>query len=438
MKSTASFKPDRIRWLAVGVGFSLAVFAASAAETNAPVAAPAALTPEQMFEGGTNAYNNWVDLSAGGFFTSGNKAQAQQSRQNSRGAFGGIEDFHFQGEVSKGTTFTTDGRALFDNHDYKLSLDLTREKLGFVRFSYREFRTWYNGDGGVYLPTDMWFPFSENALGLDRGEITFEGGLLLEKMPKLTFKYTHNFRDDEKSSTSWGPVHPDLAGNPALVRGISPSFYDINERSDLFQLEATHHIKATEFGVGLAYETGKLDDALKIDQFRGEPLEQKITSKEGTTYDLFNVHAFTETWIKKNLMLSSGFSYSDMDNDFSGSRIYGTDFDVGYVPSAQNGLGYYGLSGGSRLHEYVADLNLLVKPVAHLSIVPSVRVQKEDTDADVTWFETLTDNPAAPFSANSDRGVLDVRERLDLNYTGFTNWVLFARGELTEGDGNLN
>src|SRR3989442_1744988 len=116
MKSTASFKPDRIRWLAVGVGFSLAVFAASAAETNAPVAAPAALTPEQMFEGGTNAYNNWVDLSAGGFFTGGNKAQAQQSRQNSRGAFGGIEDFHFQGEVSKGTTFTTDGRALFDNH----------------------------------------------------------------------------------------------------------------------------------------------------------------------------------------------------------------------------------------------------------------------------------------------------------------------------------
>jgi len=251
-----------------------------------------------MFEGGTNSYNNWVDLSAGGFLAGGNKSQFQQRHQTSNGAFGGIEDFHYQDEVAKGTTFTTDGRALFDNHDYKLSLDLVKEKLGFLRFSYSEFRTWYNGDGGLYAPTDMWFPLSGDALALDRGSISFEGGLTLEKIPKVTFKYTHNFRDGDKSSTSWGYTHPDLQANPALVRGISPSFYDINEHSDTFQLGVTHHIKATDFGVGLTYETGKLDDALKIDPWRGEPIEQKITDRQGTDYDLFNVHAFTETFIK--------------------------------------------------------------------------------------------------------------------------------------------
>ena len=57
----------------------------------------------------------------------------------------------------------------------------------------------------------------------------------------------------------------------------------------------------------------------------------------------FNVHAFTETWLKKNLMLSSGFAYSDLDNNFSGSRIYGSDFDVGYVPNALSDFGYYDL-----------------------------------------------------------------------------------------------
>jgi hypothetical protein len=223
-----------------------------------------------------------------------------------------------------------------------------------------------------------------------------------------------------------------------VLRGISPSFYDIDEHRDSFQLDVTHHIKATEFGVGFSYESGKLNDSLKIDQFPGEPVDQKITNQQGTSYDLFNAHAFTETWIKKNLFLSTGFSYSDLDNTFSGSRIYGTDFDVNYVPSAQSGFGYYGLNGGSRLDEYVMDVNLMAKPWSHLTIVPSVRVQKEDTDANATGLETLADNtPATPFSGNSNGGLLDVRERLDVNYNGFTNWVLYARGELTEGNGNL-
>ena len=78
-------------------------------------------------------------------------------------------------------------------------------------------------------------------------------------------------------------------------------------------------------------------------------------------------------------MFSSGYSFSDLDNNFSGSRIYGSDFDVSYVPSAQQtGFGYYGLTGGSRLHEYVMDLNLAWKPTPHFSIVPSLRVQRED------------------------------------------------------------
>jgi hypothetical protein len=40
---------------------------------------------------------------------------------------------------------------------------------------------------------------------------------------------------------------------------------------------------------------------------------------------------------------------------------YGSDFDV----EGQNGFGYCGLDGDSRLHEYVLDLNLLVKPPPH-------------------------------------------------------------------------
>jgi len=136
-------------------------------------------------------------------------------------------------------------------------------------------------------------------------------------------------------------------------------------------------------------------------------------------------------------LLSSGYSYSDLDNTFSGSRVYGSDFDVGYVPAPQNGLGYFGLNGGSRLDEYVVDLTLMYKPMPTLSITLSLRFKQENTDANASGFETLGANAPTPFDGSSDGSLLEVRERLDLVYTRITNCVFYARGEWTEGSGQL-
>ena len=441
-------------WAAL-LGLCWPAFGLLAADTNAPQAtaaapqtnvappkatAPAPLTPEQMFEGGTNAFNNWIDLSAGGFMTGGNKAQFRQRHQTSGGAFGGIEDFHYQAELAKGTTMTTDGRAIFDNDDYKLNLSVTKEKLGYARFSYTEYRTWYNGDGGFWSPTSTYYPLTGDALSLDHKDIVFETGLTLDNVPKVAFKYEHTSREGNQSSTSWGYAQP----APGVTRGLSPSFYDINEYSDIFQLDVTHHIKATDAGVGVRYETGKLDDSLNTDQFPGQSTEQKLTDRQTTSYGLFDVHAFTETWIKKNLMLSSGFAYSDLDNDLSGSRIYGSDYGVGYVPTYLPGTGYTNLLGSSRLQEYVLDVNLFYKPSPNLTIVPSLRVQKEDADANTSAWETAGSGnsskgalPVTYSTSSGDQSNLEVRGRLDVNYKGFTNWVFYARGDWADGQDNI-
>lgn len=395
--------------------------AADESETNAP---PPVLTPEEFFEGGVEAYPNWIELSAGGFFTGGNQSEFQQRMQSPDNVFGGIEDFHYKRDLGKDVIFTMDGHAIFGAEDYSVTVDVTKWDLGYVRVSYDQYRTWSNGDGGYWPDTGAWYPHSDDALALDRGDLTFEAGLTLENVPTITFRYQHLFRDGQQGSTSWGLAQPDLN----LTRGLAPSFYDIDDSRDIFELDIEHRIKATDFGVGVRYEIGDLNSTFNTTQYPDVPvLTQPVQDREGTTYDYLNVHAFAESTLRRNLLLSSAFAFNNSDNDFSGDR--------NYVPGSS---GYTGLNGGSRMQEYLWNMNLMWTPWTNFSIVPSVRVQHEDWDADSGGTELTGGGGGAPFAANSNRRGLDVKERIDFRYTGFTNWVLYGRGEWTQGDGKLS
>lgn len=402
-----------------------------------------AITPEQWFEGGTNTYNNWLELSTGGLMTKGNANQAQRGQQLGSGAFGGIEDLHYKTDVGKKTTMTVDGRALFDNHDYNINLSLVKAGLGFVQFGFTDFRTWDSGNGG-YLPRDnQAYSLPGDAPTLDHGQITFEAGLKKDGIPKINLKYTHRYRNGDKDSTIWGPVH-----SSSGIARVYPGLYSIDEKSDKFQLDLTHYLevakKTVNYGAGVAYEWGKFDDQHKLTFWSGEPIQQKVTDKQGTSFGMLNTHVFAESWIKDNLFLSTAFSYANLDDTFTGYRAYADDFGIAYSSAYPAlGMGYYSLNGGSHKNQYVENVNLFYKPTKTISVIPSVRIKNEDWNADSTGIGTLY-NPGAgqsdtqPFKNNSGGNSIDVTEQLDLRYTGVTNWVFSTRGEWTEGQGTLN
>jgi hypothetical protein len=410
------------------VGASLLALGARA------VAADAALKPEQLYEGGTNTYNNWIEFSAGGLMTSGNKNAAAQGQRIDPGVFGGIQDLHYQTDVAKKTTFTLDGHSIFDEHDYSVALGLKRDDIGYVHLLVENFRTWDSGLGG-YVPADgKTYALPGDALSLDRGQISLEAGLTKPDLPQIVFKYRHQTRDGEKSSLLWGPAH---TGDGGTLRAY-PGILDVDETTDTFSLDVTHHYKNVNFGAGVSYEHGELDDRHKLTFWPGEPLSQKVTDSQGVTYDLLSTHAFAESWLKDNLFFSAGFLYANLDDSFTGSRIYGDDFDVAYSPLYPAlGYGYTDLAGGAHKNEYVWNLNFLSLPTKTFTITPSLRVQEDDWNATSTGVGTLgTDTQG--FNASSGRNSLDICERLDLRYTGVTNWVFNLGGQWTEGQGNLS
>jgi hypothetical protein len=436
MKKKARVKQQRAgrtmlaRRYAVGIALAFGAGFAGAAEDDTT-----------SFEGPEEAGSNWIELGGGGVFTSGNQAQAEQSRRFSDGVFGGISDLHFQKEIAKATTFSLDGRGIFAEHDYQFGFGVKKEETYFLRFNFENFRTWSNGDGGYHPSSGVYYPLSDHALALDRGEFSLEGGLTLKSSTNFRFKYSHLYRDGDKSSTIWGQTHP-LLVNPSV--GLTPTVQDIDESRHIIEFDVTQRIKKTDFGIGAIYEFGDLKNARKILQYPGEPpvlgvpQDRKITDRQNVSYDMFNVHAFSETWIKPSLFFSAGFMFADLQNDTSGNRIWGDDFDVVFAPDAGNGQGYTNLLSNARKHDYVLNLNLMSKPTKNFTITPSVRVQRQDWDASSAAFSTYGTTLFGATASGADADAIDVRERLDARYTGITNWVFSAQGEWTEGQGNLS
>ena len=161
---------------------------------------------------------------------------------------------------------------------------------------------------------------------------------------------------------------------------------------------------------------------------------------------MFNVHGFTETRFSEKVLLTLGGSFTTLDTDLSGSRIYGSSYDAVYDPLFArrqfHDEGFLELAGGAQTKQYVANLNLMVTPLDNFTIVPSLRVEKNDVtgvasliDTDVGAPPALTPLTLALFNT-ADRGFLEVTESLEARYTGLRNWSFYARGEWSETDGN--
>jgi hypothetical protein len=401
-----------------------------------PEAAPEAKTDskaEQKSDSSTTDYRNWFDVSVGGAVVNGDKAAFQQRTGLPAGPFGGVEDFHYEEDIGKKGIFKVDGRGVFDNHDYSLKFDVEHPEKGYIRGGYEEFRTYTDASGGFFPATGAWIAPFNNDLALDRGHAFFEAGLTLPNKPVVTFRFDHQFRYGQEDSTSWG----DAAIPGYGIRNIVPSFENIDETQDIFQADVKHTLGNTTFGLGLRYEIAHSDDSLNLlSTSTGTNLFG--TDREKVDTDMFNVHAFSETRFNEKILFTSGYSFTTMDTDVSGYRVYGSAFDPTFAQRLPAFDTFENLTGSSDLQQHVANLNLPLQLGESLMLVPSLRIEKEDTDSSAVYSSPAAPLSGFPYGATSAQGLLDVSERLELRYTGLTNWVFYTRGEWLEGSGNVN
>ena len=76
-------------------------------------------------------YKNWINLGMGGLIINGDAAQFKQEHRMSGDVYGGIEDMHLERSLGK-ATLSIDGRAIFDNDDYNVKVELSQPGLGYI------------------------------------------------------------------------------------------------------------------------------------------------------------------------------------------------------------------------------------------------------------------------------------------------------------------
>ena len=438
------------------------IFAATAVlagETSDGKSTTTATTEEQPEE-----YKNWIELGIGGIITSGDQAQFEQQHWlPGDQPYGRIQDLHFEGTLGKDGLFSVDGHGIWDTNDYDIEVQLTKPKLGYIKAGFTEFRSWYDGNGGFFPHNDVFFPPPFPEMHIDRGDAWVELGLRVPNWPEITIRYSHEFRNGQKDSTTWGDTT--LTGLPVNpTRKIVPSFRDIDETRDIVSFEASKTIGNTDFLLGMRYEHNENDDSLNMERNAGSvgvvPGGQRfVTQHQKDDVDLFSGHGITETRFSDSLWFTAGYSYTTLQNDLSGTRIFGTSFDSAFgkpVPTlGQRDHAFIDLAGTAQVKENLFNANLFWMPLDSLTVLTGFRYTHENLDTDSTFLaeEPVPNTP--PFSPTNPEGGFHYgppelgfggrsanydlfAERLELRYTGIKDWLFYAEGQWEEEYGHVN
>lgn len=401
--------------------------------------------------------NNVIGLTVGGADVDGDDAAMMRRTRTNGDFYGGIDTFQFSTELNDSTTLTLDGHALYGLEDYEFNLNLEKTGLGFIKAGFKQFRTWYDASPGYLAGANM---AASNAAGLfddersiDRGEIYFETGLRMEDVPEVTFSYRHLYRNGDKDSTCWGDSLANtswggVAGsNPAFK--FLPALWDIDETTDIFELDVEYTLGNTDLAIGAVYENYKLNNSRYTPRRGTKPTAppptatgalglNNVTLTERNDADIFAGHFQSITRFSDQAWLTFAAAYSSMDTDIDGgSRALGAYWALpGQIIPGPNGgaaakrdYAYNQMLGGSNFNQFVTNLNFMWSPVADLTITPSLRYENESIDT-ISSFQAYNTNQTwqGLQSLGSYTEMDSTTGAIDIRYTGISDLVLYCKG----------
>ncbi|MDQ8197735.1 hypothetical protein QEH56_06220 [Pelagicoccus enzymogenes] len=384
---------------------------------------------------------NYVDITLGHASHNGNEAAYLARHPIKKHAYGGIERFQYEGYVGDYTEFSVEGRAMFDNNDYLFGMEFLNEEVGFLKLKYEEYRVYYDGSGKYFPGGDTWIDIYDDELAIDRSTFELSAGLMLEDLPEVEFSYIRHERNGLKSSSALADT---TLTNGFGTRNIVPTFWDIDESRDIFEIAAKEKFGNTKTKLSLRSESSDTDNARKMTRRPNESAFRRITHRETYDSDLLSARFSSITEIDDKNTFTAGIAYTEIDANVTGGRIYGSEFDAPFDVDFQGQRrdhGWTNLIADSQIDQWLLNANWLSKPAKNWKAVYSLRLEEMNTgivsEFDETEFSTSSNEfEIHPMAIDAHSDWKDVAASAEFTYTGQENTVYSGAILYTTGDGD--
>ncbi len=244
----------------------------------------------------------------------GDAAKFRAQYWKNDGYSGGLEDLSATGKINKDTSFSFEGHAIPKNNDFSGDLEITREKLGFLKIDYNIFRKYYDGTGGTYYPfTTLSARNSDKDFKMDIGHMGFELGATLGNLPESSFFYDHHSKGGVKSRLTWA-----AAKEGSTTRLIGPAWQDIDEHLNSFGLRskgefAGFSVKGEQKWDVLNEKTIREEKSLSTNSTASEKKIRLQTAELDSNSAITTLHG--EKWFWQDTgMLALAYRYTKIDN----------------------------------------------------------------------------------------------------------------------------
>lgn len=385
-----------------------------------------------------------IAVGGGGSLLDGDRPAFQEYFRQKKDGYGGLEDFTVTRSADD-SLFRFETRIIPGNEDYRAILRFEKFDAYYLEASYRQFRTFYDGSGGVFRPRNLSFSYFDEALALDRSFLFLEFGTLLPDRPQFRLRYDRSTRSGAKNSLRWGESN--LAGQPFVPRAFSPSYLLVDETRDAVTAEVGQRTDETLWKVTGRYERISVNNQHVARRRAQEPQDRYVTTKEGTATDLFSGHGYYERIFNEKLRWSAGGLITNIDTNLTGSKIYGgtpdAEYSATFARRQAGDVGYYGLAGTTRLKQYLGNFNVVYRPAKYWTIRPGVKYEHLRRDSGEAHIDTTFGGGATltavqnQIEAASRDSWNEITEDLEVRYTRWTRLTLDARAQLNQGTGGL-
>jgi len=251
----------------------------------------------------------------------GDRRKFREDWWQKEGFSAGYERFDLSQPVGKDAELQVEGRAIFEQNDYRVGLSLSQPDLGFVRTGYSVYRKYFDDSGGYYRP----YGIAPSSLDLDRdlhvdvGRAWFDVGLSLPDLPRLVLGYEYQFRDGNKSSLAWGQVTTNQSD--FFGKAIRPAARSVNEKAHVIKFDGDYQVAGV-----------RLEDSLRVEFYDTKSVRTQdgyftpgVIAVHDESYRHFQAaNSFRlEKQVRDWWRVSGGYLYTHLDGDGAFSQMIG-------------------------------------------------------------------------------------------------------------------